>query len=153
MAGAVHKALLNEVYGMFSLTNPMHSDVFPSVRRMEGEVVAMTASILGGGRGGASGGMPRLQVTSRLQVQALLHLSGASPVAPRGVADCWVAASMAVFPPRPVRPAGPCPEQQRPMGLCAACARLTPPGPTPPAALRAPLPQAAPTATPTYAAA
>lgn len=49
MAGAVHKALLNEVYGMFSLTNPMHSDVFPSVRRMEGEVVAMTASILGGG--------------------------------------------------------------------------------------------------------
>ena len=37
---------------MFSLTNPMHSDVFPSVRRMEGEVVAMTASLLGGARRG-----------------------------------------------------------------------------------------------------
>ena len=33
---------------MFSLTNPMHSDVFPSVRKMEGEVVAMTAGMLGG---------------------------------------------------------------------------------------------------------
>jgi sphinganine-1-phosphate aldolase len=49
MAGAVHKALLGEAYSLFSLTNPMHSDVFPSVRRMEGEVVAMTASLLGGG--------------------------------------------------------------------------------------------------------
>lgn len=28
----------------------MHSDVFPSVRRMEAEVVAMTASMLGGTR-------------------------------------------------------------------------------------------------------
>lgn len=37
-----------QVYAMFSLTNPMHSDVFPSVRKMEGEVVAMTAGMLGG---------------------------------------------------------------------------------------------------------
>jgi glutamate/tyrosine decarboxylase-like PLP-dependent enzyme len=50
MAGAVHKQLLSEAYAMFTLTNPMHSDVFPSVRKMEGEVVAMTASILGGER-------------------------------------------------------------------------------------------------------
>lgn len=55
MTGAVHKALLNEAYAMFSITNPMHSDVFPSVRRMEGEVVAMTASILGGGPHGDPG--------------------------------------------------------------------------------------------------
>eukprot|EP00887_Chlorella_sp_A99_P004257 scaffold15.g4257.t1 len=55
MAGSVHKALLNEVYNMFSLTNPMHADVFPSVRKMEGEVVAMTASLLGGGPGGDPG--------------------------------------------------------------------------------------------------
>lgn len=32
----------------FSLTNPMHADIFPSVRKMEGEVVQMTASLLGG---------------------------------------------------------------------------------------------------------
>ncbi|EFN56217.1 hypothetical protein CHLNCDRAFT_144988 [Chlorella variabilis] len=52
MAGALHKQLLAEAYSMFALTNPMHSDVFPSVRKMEGEVVAMTASILGGGPAG-----------------------------------------------------------------------------------------------------
>ncbi|KAI3426347.1 hypothetical protein D9Q98_008720 [Chlorella vulgaris] len=55
MAGAVHKQLLSEAYAMFTLTNPMHSDVFPSVRKMEGEVVAMTASILGGGPSGDPG--------------------------------------------------------------------------------------------------
>lgn len=36
---------------MFSITNPMHADIFPSVRKMEGEVVSMTASMLGGTRG------------------------------------------------------------------------------------------------------
>ncbi|KAI7840937.1 hypothetical protein COHA_005368 [Chlorella ohadii] len=55
MAGAVHKQLLNEAYQMFSITNPMHADVFPSVRKMEGEVVAMTASMLGGGPAGDPG--------------------------------------------------------------------------------------------------
>jgi len=48
MAGEEHVGLLNETYTMFSHTNPMHSDVFPSVRQMEAEVVAMTASMLGG---------------------------------------------------------------------------------------------------------
>lgn len=42
--------MMNEVYCMFSHTNPMHSDVFPSIRVMENEVVSMTASILGGQR-------------------------------------------------------------------------------------------------------
>lgn len=55
MSGAVHKQLLGEAYAMFALTNPMHSDVFPSVRKMEGEVVAMTASMLGGGTLGDPG--------------------------------------------------------------------------------------------------
>ena len=35
-------------YQLFSHTNPLHGDIFPSVRRMEAEVVAMTASLLGG---------------------------------------------------------------------------------------------------------
>jgi len=55
MAGEEHVGLLNETYTMFSHTNPMHSDVFPSVRQMEAEVVAMTASMLGGGPQGDSG--------------------------------------------------------------------------------------------------
>ena len=48
MAGQDHCKLLNEVYSSFSHTNPMHSDVFPSVRQMESEVIAMTAAMLGG---------------------------------------------------------------------------------------------------------
>ena len=48
MAGEEHLDLLNRVYSLFSHTNPMHTDVFPSVRQMESEVVAMTASLLGG---------------------------------------------------------------------------------------------------------
>eukprot|EP01025_Chloroclados_australasicus_P026219 TRINITY_DN2604_c0_g1_i1.p1 TRINITY_DN2604_c0_g1~~TRINITY_DN2604_c0_g1_i1.p1 ORF type:complete len:606 (-),score=52.21 TRINITY_DN2604_c0_g1_i1:512-2329(-) len=42
------KQLLNEAYGMYSLSNPMHSDVFPSVRQIESEVVKMTSTLLGG---------------------------------------------------------------------------------------------------------
>lgn len=52
MAGAAHQVLLSEVYKRFTLTNPLHADVFPSVRKMEAEVVAMTASLLGGGPAG-----------------------------------------------------------------------------------------------------
>ena len=48
MAGKEHVDMLNQVYSLFSHTNPMHSDVFPSVRQMESEVVAMTAAMLGG---------------------------------------------------------------------------------------------------------
>lgn len=55
MAGAAHQLLLNEVYKQFSITNPMHSDIFPSVRHMEAEVVAMTAALLGGGYTGDPG--------------------------------------------------------------------------------------------------
>ena len=55
LAGSAHQLLLNEVYKQFSITNPMHSDIFPSVRKMEGEVVAMTASLLGGGPAGDPG--------------------------------------------------------------------------------------------------
>jgi glutamate/tyrosine decarboxylase-like PLP-dependent enzyme len=76
MAGAVHKQLLGEAYALFALANPMHSDIFPSVRKMEGEVVAMTASILGGepedraatpgGRAGCVSGTHLLRCGSRL---------------------------------------------------------------------------------------
>lgn len=52
MAGDVHRELLNDAYCMFSQANPLHTDLFPSIRRMEAEVVAMTASLLGGGHQG-----------------------------------------------------------------------------------------------------
>eukprot|EP00877_Chromochloris_zofingiensis_P001217 jgi/Chrzof1/11096/Cz05g23150.t1 len=44
-----HKQLLDDTYSLFSWTNPLHADIFPSIRQMEAEVVAMTASMLGGG--------------------------------------------------------------------------------------------------------
>ena len=49
LAGAEHLRCLQDAYAAFAHTNPLHPDVFPSVRRMEAEVVAMTAAMLGGG--------------------------------------------------------------------------------------------------------
>lgn len=40
---------LNRVYCMYSSTNALHPDVWPSLRKMESEVVAMTAAMLRGG--------------------------------------------------------------------------------------------------------
>ncbi|KAK9826850.1 hypothetical protein WJX81_007792 [Elliptochloris bilobata] len=55
LADAEHCGLLSEAYAAFAHTNPMHTSVFPSVRRMEREVVAMTAAMLGGGPDGDPG--------------------------------------------------------------------------------------------------
>lgn len=54
IADKEHRELLKEAYGMFDLSNPMHASDFPTVRRMEAEVVAMTASMLGGGSEGVA---------------------------------------------------------------------------------------------------
>mmetsp|Transcript_12441 Transcript_12441/g.30574 ORF Transcript_12441/g.30574 Transcript_12441/m.30574 type:complete len:572 (-) Transcript_12441:347-2062(-) len=48
-----HRDMLDTAYTLFSATNPLHADAFPSVRQMEAEVVAMTAAMLGGGPDGA----------------------------------------------------------------------------------------------------
>lgn len=58
MSGAVYMAddshynLLCSIYSTFAHSNPLHADAFPSVARMETEVVSMTAELLGGGDGG-----------------------------------------------------------------------------------------------------
>lgn len=44
--------VLEKVYNSFSLSNPMHSNMFPTTRVMEAEVVQMTASLVGGGEPG-----------------------------------------------------------------------------------------------------
>jgi sphinganine-1-phosphate aldolase len=44
-----HIDLLNRVYALHSQTNPLHADVWPSISKYEAEIVAMTASMLGGG--------------------------------------------------------------------------------------------------------
>jgi glutamate/tyrosine decarboxylase-like PLP-dependent enzyme len=47
-AGDELRALLSNTYAAFLHTNPLHGDVFPSIRRMEAEVVTMVAAMLGG---------------------------------------------------------------------------------------------------------
>ncbi|OQR95508.1 sphingosine-1-phosphate lyase [Thraustotheca clavata] len=44
-----HLELLNKASSLFSVTNPLHADLWPSVVRFEAEVIAMTASMMSGG--------------------------------------------------------------------------------------------------------
>jgi len=49
-----HIRFLNQVYALNSQTNPLHSDIWPSISKYEGEIVSMTAGMLGGEKEGAS---------------------------------------------------------------------------------------------------
>ena len=42
-----HIAFLNQAYAIHSQSNPLHSDVWPSISKYEAEIVAMTAHMLG----------------------------------------------------------------------------------------------------------
>lgn len=44
-----HIDFQNKVYEMYSQTNPLHSDLWPSVTKFEAEIVSMTAHMLGAG--------------------------------------------------------------------------------------------------------
>ena len=46
--GAEHIDFLNKVYALFSQTNPLHPDLWPSVTKFEAELVAMTSAMLHG---------------------------------------------------------------------------------------------------------
>ena len=46
-----HISLLNEVYGLHSQSNPLHTDLWPSGIKFEAEIVSMTATMLGAGTG------------------------------------------------------------------------------------------------------
>ncbi|MCR9165670.1 MAG: aminotransferase class V-fold PLP-dependent enzyme [Nannocystaceae bacterium] len=45
-----HVAFLDAVYALNSQTNPLHADLWPRIAKYEGEVIAMTARMLGGDR-------------------------------------------------------------------------------------------------------
>lgn len=40
--------LLEQTYGLFAFSNPLHADVFPGARKMEAEVVRMVISLFHG---------------------------------------------------------------------------------------------------------
>ncbi|RLN69040.1 hypothetical protein BBJ29_006891 [Phytophthora kernoviae] len=44
-----HLEVLNKAYALFSVTNPLHADLWPAVNKFEAEVIAMTASLMNGG--------------------------------------------------------------------------------------------------------
>jgi sphinganine-1-phosphate aldolase len=46
-----HVSFASRAYAIASQTNPLHPDVWPSTAKMEGEIVAMTARMLGGNDG------------------------------------------------------------------------------------------------------
>jgi glutamate/tyrosine decarboxylase-like PLP-dependent enzyme len=45
--GQEHIQFLNKVYALFSQSNPLHTELWPSIAQFEGEIVAMTAKLLG----------------------------------------------------------------------------------------------------------
>ncbi|OWY26086.1 aminotransferase class V-fold PLP-dependent enzyme [Sphingobacteriales bacterium UPWRP_1] len=45
-----HIGFLNEVYALQSQSNPLHSDLFPSITKYEAEIISMTANMLGAGK-------------------------------------------------------------------------------------------------------
>ena len=55
--GHDHYQFLTEAYGLFAHANVLQRDMYPSATKLEGEIVAMTASLLNGGAvAGASPG-------------------------------------------------------------------------------------------------
>eukprot|EP00947_MAST-08B_sp_MAST-8B-sp1_P001493 g1493.t1 len=44
-----HLAVLNKAYSLFAVSNPLHTDIWPSVVKFEAEIVSMAAGLLGGG--------------------------------------------------------------------------------------------------------
>ena len=74
MCGESHRDLLNDAYCMFSQANPLHADLFPSIRRMEAEVLAMTATLMGGGRNGVSTVLPPLTMPVCAHKLAYMYL-------------------------------------------------------------------------------
>jgi glutamate/tyrosine decarboxylase-like PLP-dependent enzyme len=44
-----HMAMQNHALAMFSISNPLHGDIWPSVVKMEAEIISMTANLVNGG--------------------------------------------------------------------------------------------------------
>ena len=44
-----HIDFLNQCYSYYSIANPLHPDIWPSVMKFEAEIIAMTASLVNGG--------------------------------------------------------------------------------------------------------
>ena len=52
--GSEHIDFLNQVYTMYSQSNPLHADLWPSASKFEAEIIAMTGAMLGGNEAGST---------------------------------------------------------------------------------------------------
>jgi hypothetical protein len=44
-----HMDFLNKIFGLYSISNPLHASIWPSLMKFESEVIAMTAAMVNGG--------------------------------------------------------------------------------------------------------
>ncbi|CAM9180541.1 unnamed protein product [Ectocarpus fasciculatus] len=44
-----HVEFLNEAFGLYSLSNPLHAELWPSIMKYESEIIAMVANMMNGG--------------------------------------------------------------------------------------------------------
>ena len=47
--GSTHLDCMNQISSLYALSNPLHPDVWPSLRKFEAEIIAMTCDFLNGG--------------------------------------------------------------------------------------------------------
>ena len=45
---STHHNFLNEIFGFYSLANPLHADLWPSLIKFESEIISMTANLMNG---------------------------------------------------------------------------------------------------------
>ncbi len=50
-----HVDFLNKAFSLYSLSNPLHAELWPSIMKFESEVIAMTASMMNGGNSSVVG--------------------------------------------------------------------------------------------------
>jgi glutamate/tyrosine decarboxylase-like PLP-dependent enzyme len=50
-----HKDFLNKCFGFYSLSNPLHPDIWPSVMKYESEIISMTANLVNSGKDSVCG--------------------------------------------------------------------------------------------------
>lgn len=58
-----HIDLLNEAFGRYSIANPLHPDIWPSLMKYEAEIIAMTASLVRNGVETVCGATTSVSVT------------------------------------------------------------------------------------------
>jgi sphinganine-1-phosphate aldolase len=44
-----HTSVLNQAFGLYSISNPLHPEIWPSVMKYDSEIIAMTAALVSGG--------------------------------------------------------------------------------------------------------